>query len=113
MAIPLVESKFFRPTPRAATVARPSLVDRLSDDSRVVLLSAPAGFGKTTLLVRWLAGADTGGTRGATAEDPAVAWVSLDDGDSDPTSFWTYVVTAVDRAVPGVGAGALALLQAG
>ncbi|HEX8346804.1 MAG TPA: LuxR C-terminal-related transcriptional regulator [Actinoplanes sp.] len=113
MAIPLVESKFFRPTLRAGIVARPSLVDRLVGDSRVVLLSAPAGFGKTTLLVRWLAGADTDGTRGGTAEDPAVAWVSLDDGDRDPSSFWTYVITAVDRAVPGVGAGALALLQAG
>jgi len=114
---PVLATKLFAPARRPQLVARPRLTERLDTTleagHRLTLVSAPAGFGKTTLLVRWLAGADTGGTRGATAEDPAVAWVSLDDGDSDPTSFWTYVVTAVDRAVPGVGAGALALLQAG
>ena len=46
-------------------------------------------------------------------DDPAVAWLSLDEGDREASSFWTYVLTALDRAVPGVGAGALQLLQTG
>jgi LuxR family transcriptional regulator, maltose regulon positive regulatory protein len=104
MTGPLVETKLFAPAPRAGVVARPRLTDRLSRDGRLVLVSAPAGFGKTTLLGRWL--------RGTTAEH-AHAWVSLDEGDRDVTSFWTYVVTALDRARPGVGAGALPMLQAG
>jgi LuxR family maltose regulon positive regulatory protein len=68
-----------------------------------VLVSAPAGFGKTTLLTEWLAAARTDGTR--------VAWLSLDQRDDDPTTFWTYLVEALRTAVPEVGAEALALLQ--
>ncbi len=104
MAGPLVETKLFSPAPRAGLVARPRLDDRLSRAGRLVLISAPAGFGKTTLLAAWL-------TR--RTSDRAVAWVSLDEGDQEASAFWTYVVTALDRAVPGVGAGALPLLAAG
>ncbi len=110
MTIPVIETKFFRPAPRAGAVRRPALVGRLSGGGPVVLVSAPAGFGKTTLLSRWLAGADT---PWPVTADPTVAWVSLDEGDRDAASFWTHVLTAMDRAVPGVGSGALALLQAG
>ena len=103
MTGPLVETKFFPPRPRAGTVARPRLTDRLGDaGKRLVLVSAPAGFGKTTLLGRWLA-----------ADSSAVAWVSLDEDDRRPVSFWAYVITALDRAAPGVGADALATLRAG
>jgi LuxR family maltose regulon positive regulatory protein len=66
-------------------------------------VSAPAGFGKTTLLTEWLAAARTDGT--------LVAWLSLDPQDDDPTTFWTYLVSALRTALPEVGAGALALLQ--
>ena len=66
-------------------------------------MSAPAGFGKTTLLTEWLAAARTDGT--------LVAWLSLDPQDDDPTTFWTYLVSALRTALPEVGAGALALLQ--
>jgi LuxR family maltose regulon positive regulatory protein len=110
MTIPVIETKFFRPAPRAGAVPRPALVGRLSGGGPVVLVSAPAGFGKTTLLSRWLAGADTAGP---VTDGAAMAWVSLDEGDQDAASFWTHVLTAMDRAVPGVGSGALALLQAG
>jgi LuxR family transcriptional regulator, maltose regulon positive regulatory protein len=110
--IPLVETKFFHPAPRAGTVPRPALTDRLGRDGQVVLLSAPAGFGKTTLLARWLAGANSDTTHDG-ASNQAVAWVSLDEGDRDAATFWTYLVTALDRAVPGVGSSALPLLQAG
>jgi LuxR family maltose regulon positive regulatory protein len=65
-------------------------------------VSAPAGFGKTTLLAEWLA--DT------SDEDRTVAWLSLDPADSQPASFWAYVATALQTAVPGVGSGALELI---
>lgn len=97
----LVETKLFFPVPRAEVVTRPRLDEHLSRSGRLVLVSAPAGFGKTTLLGQWLehyAG--------------AVAWVTLDAGDREASTFWTYVATALDRVVPGVGAGALPLLQA-
>ncbi|WP_240645722.1 LuxR C-terminal-related transcriptional regulator [Georgenia sp. SYP-B2076] len=66
-------------------------------------MSAPAGFGKTTLLTEWLAAAPAGGR--------ALAWLSLDARDNDPASFWTYLVAALQMAEPGTGAGALSLLQ--
>jgi LuxR family maltose regulon positive regulatory protein len=65
-------------------------------------VSAPAGFGKTTLLADWL--------HEAPGVDRCVAWLSLDPSDSEPASFWTYVVTALQGAVPGVGSGALELI---
>ncbi|UKA64680.1 LuxR C-terminal-related transcriptional regulator [Arthrobacter sp. FW306-04-A] len=75
---------------------------RRSAESRLTLLSAPAGFGKTTLLAGWLGEAQ--------GEVRCVAWLSLDSADSDPASFWTYFVTAVQTAVPGVGSAALKLI---
>jgi LuxR family maltose regulon positive regulatory protein len=70
--------------------------------SALTVLSAPAGFGKTTLLTEWL---DAGCADGA-----AVAWLSLDRRDNDSALFWTYVVTAIQTAVDGVGNAALQLL---
>jgi LuxR family maltose regulon positive regulatory protein len=72
-----------------------------------VLVSAPAGFGKTTLLTEWLAAgpAGPGGERLA-------AWLSLDRGDNDPASFWAYVIAALRTVASEVGEGALALLDA-
>ncbi|MER5430285.1 hypothetical protein [Streptomyces sp. NPDC002588] len=69
----------------------------------MTLVSAPAGFGKTTVVAEWL--------QGAAAGRRIVAWLSLDARDSHPASFWTYVVTALQRAASGVGAGVLPLLQ--
>ena len=71
-----------------------------------MLVSAPAGFGKTTLLTEWLAGPAT------PADRRRAAWLSLDRGDNNPASFWTYVIAALRTAAPGVGEDALALLQA-
>ncbi|MGO4193464.1 LuxR C-terminal-related transcriptional regulator [Arthrobacter sp. YAF17] len=65
-------------------------------------MSAPAGFGKTTLIAEWLGGMEEDHRR--------IAWVSLDAADSDPASFWTYVVSALQTAVPGVGPSALELI---
>ena len=105
MANPLVETKLYIPRLRRTLVARPRLSGRMSrgSEARLTLVSAPAGFGKTTLLTAWLATAAT--------ENRSVAWLSLDQNDSQPATFWTYVITALQTAVPGVGAGVLPLLQ--
>jgi LuxR family maltose regulon positive regulatory protein len=100
----LVRTKLFIPPVRRGLVPRPRLSERLSPTShpRLTLISAPPGFGKTTLLATWL--------DSAPAERP-VAWVSLEESERERESFWTYVVTALDAAA-GVGAGSLPLLQA-
>src|SRR5215218_4988266 len=69
-------------------------------ESKLCLVEAPAGFGKTTLLAQWRASG--GGGR--------VAWVSLEEGDNDPTRFWGYVVEALRTVEPDVGKAALAAL---
>jgi LuxR family transcriptional regulator, maltose regulon positive regulatory protein len=105
MAGPLLETKLRVPGWRRGLVARPILTERLSRgaESALTLVSAPAGFGKTTLLAEWLAAAP--------ADGRSVAWLSLDQRDNDPALFWTYLVAALTTAAPGVGAGALSLLQ--
>ncbi|MGY1741703.1 MULTISPECIES: LuxR C-terminal-related transcriptional regulator [unclassified Blastococcus] len=100
---PLLNTKLHVPRRRRGLVPRPRLIERLSrGDAALTLVSAPAGFGKTTLLTEWLA---------ATAEGRSIAWVSLDERDDDPVVFWTYVVAALRTAVDGAGVGALAVLQ--
>ena len=106
-ANPLVETKLHIPSPRRNLVARPRLQARLAGaaDAKLILVSAPAGFGKTTLVTAWL---------GTVADDgAAVAWLSLDERDNDPASFWSYVLAALESAVPGLGANARALLGFG
>lgn len=102
---PLLETKLFAPRLRRGLVARPRLIERLDRcaDAKLTLISAPPGFGKTTLLAEWLAAAPAG-TR-------PVAWLSLDQADKQATTFWTYLLTALRTVAPGVGAGALALLK--
>ena len=103
--MPVLGTKVHVPRPRPRLVARPRLTERLDatvgSGTRLVLVSAPAGFGKTTLLTQWLdrLGAGDGGSPGA---EPAlrVAWLSLDPGDSDPRRFLTHLVAAVRAAVP-------------
>ncbi|MEO5851171.1 MAG: LuxR C-terminal-related transcriptional regulator [Nocardioides sp.] len=110
MADPLVETKLLLPRPRREIVLRPRLSDllRRASEASVTLVSAPAGFGKTTLLASWFA------TAPSTPDgDHLVAWVSLDERDREAASFWSYVLLALDRAAPGSGAAALTLLQSG
>ena len=106
MHAPLLRSKLRVPDRRPGVVARPRLAGRLHEAGRSALtvLSAPAGFGKTTLLTEWLAAVRPSGS--------AAAWVSLDARDSDARLFLTYVVTAVQAALPEVGAAALEALAA-
>jgi LuxR family transcriptional regulator, maltose regulon positive regulatory protein len=105
MAGPLLETKLHVPRRRRGLVARPRLIERLSlqAEPALTLVSAPAGFGKTTLLAEWLAAVSADGRR--------VAWLSLDKSDNDPALFWTYLIGALRTAADGVGGPALTLLQ--
>ena len=109
MPAALLQTKFYVPRSRRALVPRPRLSERLERGtaSKLMLVSAPAGFGKTTLLAEWLAAGPA-----VRADERLVAWLSLDRGDNDPASFWAYVIAALRTVASGVGEGALALLQA-
>jgi LuxR family transcriptional regulator, maltose regulon positive regulatory protein len=89
----LLATKLHVPRPQPGFVPRPRLVQALSQGLARgrVLICAPAGFGKTSLLADW---ARSGGR--------PVAWLGLDAGDNDPTRFWRYVVAALDQAQPGI-----------
>jgi len=102
MSTPLLATKLYRPPPRPHRVRRPHLLERLHAGlpRKLTLLSAPAGFGKTTLLSDWL----------AQCPRPA-AWLSLDAGENDPTRFLSYLVAALQTLAPTIGAGALGALQ--
>jgi LuxR family transcriptional regulator, maltose regulon positive regulatory protein len=107
--MPVLGTKLHLPSPRRPLVPRARLTDRLrghgGDSPRLVLVAAPAGFGKTTLLVQWLAASGTSRRR--------VAWLALDPGDADLRVFLTHLVAAIQSAEPGAGGDALALLEAG
>ena len=77
-------------------------IERLNGGLRrkLTLVSAPAGFGKTTLLGEWVAG------RGHPA-----AWLSLDEGDNDPARFWLHFIAALQTLFPNMGDGAMDALQ--
>ena len=95
--------KLVAPPRRTSVLNRAHLLERLdvATSLPLTLVCAPAGFGKTTLLVEWLARARS-----------RAAWLAVDSADNDPTRFWTYVVTALQRLEHSVGASALNLLQA-
>jgi LuxR family maltose regulon positive regulatory protein len=102
MPAPILATKLYIPPPRPILVLRPRLIERLNDGlhCKLTLISASAGFGKTTLVSEWIAG----------CERP-VAWLSLDEGDSDPARFLTYLISAFQTISANIGAGALAILQ--
>ncbi len=103
-AIPLLETKLYIPGWRSGLVSRPRLIERLHEgaERKLTLVSAPAGFGKTTLLAEWLA--DT------TAGERAAGWVSLDPTENEPALFWAYFIRALQKVRPAVGEHALSLL---
>src|SRR4051812_38807963 len=96
MSTPLLATKLYLPPPRPNVVDRPRLIGRLNEGLHrpLTLISAPAGFGKTTLVSDWVAGCGR----------PA-AWLSLDDGDNDPARFLAYLVAALQTIAPAIGAG--------
>jgi LuxR family maltose regulon positive regulatory protein len=103
MTISVLRTKLYIPPIRSELVSRPRLIERLDTGrhGRLTLLSAPAGFGKTTLLSEWV-----------TQFQDRAAWLSLDKEDNDETRFWTYLVAALQTVHANLGQDALRLLQA-
>jgi LuxR family maltose regulon positive regulatory protein len=100
----ILATKLYIPTPRSKAVLRSRLIERLNEGlsagCTLTLISAAAGFGKTTLVSAWIAGCGR-----------PVAWLSLDEGDNDPARFITYLVKALQTIKAGIGEGLLAVLQ--
>jgi LuxR family transcriptional regulator, maltose regulon positive regulatory protein len=96
MTTPILTTKLYIPRARPQVVARPRLMQRLNAGlgRRLTLVSAQAGFGKTTLLSNWARGDALAGR---------VAWLSLDAGDQDPTRFMSYLVAALQTVAPELG----------
>src|SRR5437588_11558311 len=102
MPTPILATKLYIPRLRPNVVSRPRLIERLNEGlhRNLILISAPAGFGKTTLVSEWVASCDR-----------QVAWLSLDEGDNDPTRFLTYLVAALRTIAATIGEGVLGVLQ--
>ncbi|MBD2338151.1 LuxR family transcriptional regulator [Calothrix sp. FACHB-156] len=103
MASPLLVTKLHIPSLRSPLVQRDRLWDKLNQGltSRLILISAAAGFGKSTVLSEW-----------AHQTPVPVSWLSLDEQDNDPSRFWKYIVAALQQNIPEIGAATLAMLQA-
>lgn len=103
MVMPLLTTKYAIPPVRPGWIARPRLLVRLNEGlhRKLTLVSAPAGFGKTTLVRAW-----------AQQSPTPVAWLSLDEEDNDPARFWAYVIAAQQTIHPAFGATAMTALQA-
>src|SRR5215204_642905 len=90
----VLKPKLRAPLPRPEHVVRRRLLDLLRDalDFKLTIISAPTGYGKTTLLAHW---------RQVAEADLPFAWVSLDEQDNDPIRLWRHIIESLRRAVPG------------
>jgi LuxR family maltose regulon positive regulatory protein len=109
MATPILVTKLFIPSARQELVSRPHLIEQLNQGlvRKLTLVSAPAGFGKTTLVSHWLQNIQE-------TQAVKVAWLSLDEEDNDPNRFLTYFISALNKACgpeKPLGTGALRILQ--
>jgi LuxR family maltose regulon positive regulatory protein len=102
MSTPILATKLYLPPPRPKVVLRPRLTERLTEGlhRKLTLISAPAGFGKTTLVSEWVA-----------ARERPAAWLSLDAGDNDLNHFLAYSVAALQTVSENLGEGVLEILQ--
>ncbi|MFF2888633.1 LuxR C-terminal-related transcriptional regulator [Paenibacillus sp. NPDC057967] len=102
MNMPILSTKLYMPQPRPGYVPRFRLTGQLQQGlhRKLSLISAPAGYGKTSLVSEWLAGSPV----------PS-AWLSLDDGDNDPARFLSYLLAALRTLAPELGEGVLGALQ--
>ena len=102
MSTPILTTKLFPPPLRSKVIFRSHLIERLNEGlhHKLTLISAPAGFGKTTLVSEWLVNCERLAT-----------WLSLDEGDNDPARFLAYLVTALQTIAPNIGKGVLDALQ--
>src|SRR5512138_1086524 len=98
MPTPILATKLYIPPRRPGLVLRPRLIERLDDGltkgGRLTLISASAGFGKTTLVSEWVANCGR-----------SLAWLSLDEGDNDPVRFISYLIAALQTIKEGIGEG--------
>jgi LuxR family maltose regulon positive regulatory protein len=102
MSTPILATKLYIPPHRVKIVLRHRLIERLNEGlhHKLTLISAPAGFGKTTLVSEWVAGCGQ-----------PVAWLSLDEGDNDLVRFISYLIAALQTIKAGIGESLLAVLQ--
>src|SRR6202165_787997 len=102
MSTSILATKLYLPRLRPNVVSRPRLLERLNAGlhRKLTLIAAPAGFGKTTLVSEWVEGIDR-----------PTAWLSLDEGENDPTRFLAYLVTALQTIAATLGEGVLGVLQ--
>jgi LuxR family maltose regulon positive regulatory protein len=102
LSITLLNTKLYIPPVRSDLVARPRLVERLESnvDRKLTLVSAPAGFGKTTLLSEWIH-----------SQNRSAAWISLDKGDNDLAKFLAYFVSALSIIEEGMSEEAMAMIE--
>ncbi|MCA9968386.1 MAG: hypothetical protein KC423_29275, partial [Anaerolineales bacterium] len=100
----MLQTKLYVPRKRPFLVPRPHLIKKLNQGlhRKLTLISAPAGFGKTTLVSEWIA-----------SEERPFAWLSLDERDSDLTRFLQYLIAALQTGNSAIGAKALAMLTSG
>lgn len=115
MAAPVLATKLYTPSPRSNLVTRYRLIERLNGGLKrvpgVTLISAPAGFGKTTLASEWIAALTPNPSPSGRGGKVRVAWLSLDEGDNDPARFLTYLIAALQTVGVNIGAGLLGALQ--
>lgn len=117
VSMPILATKLYIPPPRPNFVLRPRLVERLNEGLRqsqgfgrkLTLISAPAGFGKTTLVSEWIH--CRGGGTGGVTPPLRVAWLSLDEDDNDTVRFSAYLIAALQTIDASVGKGTLSALQ--
>ncbi|MEZ4660307.1 MAG: LuxR C-terminal-related transcriptional regulator [Caldilineaceae bacterium] len=104
MHAPLITTKLYTPKPRHGLVSRPHLLERVSAGvaNKLTLISAPTGYGKTSLMAEWCAGP---------GQERAVAWLALEEGDNDATCFLAYLIGALQQIQVGLGDDVLTLLQ--
>jgi LuxR family maltose regulon positive regulatory protein len=106
MLSPILSTKLFMPAQRSGAISRRRLLDRFTENGAdgagkaLTLISAPAGFGKTTLVSEW-----------AASSGRHIAWLSLDEEDGDPPRFLLYVAAALHSVEPSCGVTAIATLQ--
>ena len=100
--LPILKTKLHVPVCGPRLIRRNSLLTRLDQErcsgARIFLISAPAGYGKTTLVSEWL-------------ENSPAAWLSLDESDNDPTRFWLYTLSALQGVTPSMNASTVMALR--
>ncbi len=99
---PILATKIYIPPPKLKVVLRPHLIEQMNESMhcKLVLISAPPGFGKSTLASEWVA-----------SSERQTAWLSLDEGDNEPTRFLVYLISAMRTIAANIGERALSLLQ--